>query len=111
MSFRLDARIPVLPGPGGDDERAAWLVEEGHNAPDHAIVVESFAPGLPTHTAGCTCCTPRVPIAEALRRLFLARAKGPFFPIVRIATSSDGEVAVRHVLANDPMIAAWFRAG
>jgi hypothetical protein len=115
MVFRLDARIPVLcaaaPDVAADDERAAWLVETGDAAAPDAVAVEHFAAAQPSHPAGCACCAPRGPIAEALRRLFMARAKGPFFSVVRVAASAAGEAAVRDALANDPMIAAWFRVG
>jgi len=109
MSFRLDARIPVLPAPAVDGERAAWLLEAGHDAPADAVAVERFASALPVHPAGCACCAPRGPIAEALRRLFLARAKGPFFTVVRVAASAAGEAAVRDVLDSDPLVSGWFR--
>jgi hypothetical protein len=67
---------------------------------------------VPTHPPGCTCCAPRGPVAEALGRLFLARARGevPWFrSVVAVTHSTTGAEAVRAALTGDVVTTARFR--
>ncbi len=70
-----------------------------------------LAPGLAGHAPGCACCVPRGPVAEALGRLFLARARGEvaWFRSVAVLASLAGEAAVRAALAEDQVSAGRFR--
>jgi hypothetical protein len=71
---RIDARIPVFFATEPTEaEGVAWLVE------DAAVAAWDDREG--GHVAGCACCVTRSPVAEALGRLFRARAVGeaPFF--------------------------------
>ncbi len=64
------------------------------------------------HTYGCLCCTPRDPVAAALNRLFLARAKGEmawFTRVVALVQTVPGRLAVTQAIASDPLVAARFR--
>ena len=81
----------------------ALLVEGEALVPaGHAVARFRLSPGLAGHRLGCACCTPRGPVAEALGRLFLARARAEvaFFNAV---------VAVRAALAEDQLSAGRFR--
>jgi hypothetical protein len=106
----LDARVSVRFGVV--DPEAAALVADGLPDPP-ACAVWRFTPeaAQPGHAPGCACCAPRLAAAEALRRLFLARAKGEvaFFRSVSVFASAAAEVALRTALQTDPMLAAWFR--
>ncbi len=103
-------RIPILFGipPHADD---AVLVEDGQTMPQEGYTVRFSRPATPSHPLGCTCCTPRGPVADALGRLFRARATGaaPFFKRVVVVASPAGETAVREALAGDVMTAARYR--
>jgi hypothetical protein len=64
------------------------------------------------HPMGCTCCTPRGPVADALGRLFLARARRevPWFSaVVAVARTEAGADAVRAALRDDVVTTARFR--
>jgi hypothetical protein len=68
---------------------------------------------IATHPLGCACCTPRSPVAEALGRLFLARARSelPWFrSVVAVTHSAAGADAVRAALIADVVTTARFRA-
>ncbi len=67
--------------------------------------------GATRHAAGCACCQPRPPLAAALARLFLARARGeiPFFVRVVVPCPPEREAALGATLAADPVTAARFR--
>lgn len=94
-----DDRIPVLFG--GEPAGAEVLLTE-----------EAWSRGLPGHVPGCACCTPRGGAAEALRTLYLARARGEReFARVRVRASPAGEALVRVALAGDVFVAGRFRAG
>ncbi len=112
MKFTIDARVPVRFGVA--DPEAAALIEVGlPDQPACTIMRFEAVVAVPaSHPAGCACCTPRGPMTEALRRLFLARAKGevPFFRDVRVFASPAAEPALRAALRDDGMLAAWFRA-
>jgi len=107
----VDHRLAVRFGPPASDE--AVLVEEGQSAPfGHTVVWFRLAPparlGHPMH---CLCCVPRGPVAEALGRLFLSRARNevPWFRAVAVIASARGQGAVRAALAEDQVSAGRFR--
>ena len=114
MGRLVDARVEVVCGPV-----AAWrpgdalLVEGEQPVPPGAPVARLQLPARPPHPAGCACCVPRSPAADALSRLFLARARGemPFFRRVLVVGSAVAEAAVRQALAQDPVLLARFRDG
>lgn len=110
----LDARIPVrfarcAEGAG----ESAWLAQDGVAVPGGVPVVWfRLPPSSLGNPWGCACCVPRGPVAEALGRLFLARARGEmaFFRNVRVVTrDAAGEAAVRDALAHDPVLSARYR--
>ncbi|MDD2876066.1 MAG: hypothetical protein PHT60_02435 [Acidiphilium sp.] len=86
----------------------------GGDAPaPKAAAVERFRLGFnPLHGVGCACCAPRGPAAEALGRLFLARARGvvPWFSRVVVIADDRGVAAVRAALAGDAVTMARFAA-
>jgi hypothetical protein len=109
-----------------DDRVPVWFGSDGAAGPDAALLVEGDAvvpaghvmarfrlgPGLTGHPFGCACCVPRGPVAEALGRLFLARARGdvPFFrSVVAVVATPVGEAAIRAALARDQVSAGRFR--
>jgi hypothetical protein len=103
----------------------------GDAGPWDALLIESEAPGggdasgdraavarfalrmrVAMHPVGCACCAPRGPVAEALGRLFLARARGevPWFrSVVAVTRGAAGAEAVRAALAGDVVTLARFR--
>jgi len=111
VTMFLDARVPVRFGV--IDAEAAALVADGLPDPP-ACAVWHFTPetAAPGHAPGCACCAPRLAAAEALRRLFLARAKGEvaFFRSVSVFAPPATEAVIRGALRDDPLLAAWFRA-
>jgi hypothetical protein len=109
-----DDRVPVRFGSvdaAGPD--AALLVEGDAVVPaGHAVVQIRLGPGLTGHPFGCACCVPRGPVAEALGRLFLARARSEvafFRSVVAVVATPAGEAAVRAALAEDQVSAGRFR--
>jgi hypothetical protein len=109
-----DDRVPVRFGSAeaaGQDD--ALLVEGDTVAPPgHAVALFRLGPGLTGHPFGCACCVPRGPVAEALGRLFLARARGEvafFRSVVALVATPAGEAAVRAALAEDQVSAGRFR--
>ena len=114
MNSGTDMRIPVLFGgvarPGEAD---AWLVEQNTAALPSGYAL-SFALPAPLfgdrHGIGCSCCSPRGPAAEALTRMFRARATGaaPFFKRVLVLASPAGEAAIRAALAEELLTAARY---
>ena len=105
-------RIPVVLGGGaaaGRDD--AWLVEDGADMPPEGYAVRfAISPPMLGHIAGCACCTLRGPVADALTRMFRARATGeaPFFMRVVVLASPAGEAAVREALIDDVVTAARY---
>ena len=103
-------RIPILFAipPQSDD---AVLVEEGQTTPQEGYAVRFSRPARPSHKPGCTCCTARGPVSDALGQLFRARATGaaPFFKRVVVLASPAGEASVREAIAGDVMTAARYR--
>jgi hypothetical protein len=109
-----DDRVPVRFGSGDAAGPDAALLVEGDTVvpPGHAVVRFRLGPGLIGHPFGCACCVPRGPVAEALGRLFLARARGdvPFFrSVVAVVATPMGEAAIRAALARDQVSAGRFR--
>jgi hypothetical protein len=104
MKNASDMRIPVFFGAETAEPDTAWLVETGRQPPVPGHT-EYFAlpPANFGHIAGCSCCAPRGPAADALARLFRARATGaaPLFKRVIIFASPAGEAAIRDAIAGD----------
>jgi hypothetical protein len=111
MPWSIDARIPIA---FLDDAvlapDSALLLEGDQPAPDGAVVAR-FAAGIGRHGANCACCVARGAVAEALGRLFLARAKGEvgFFRAVAVVCGEAGRAEVLAALAADPVVSARFR--
>ncbi len=102
-------RIPILFGvePGAGD---AVLVEDGHDMPADGYAVR-FTVAQAGHVIGCACCTLRGPAADALGRMFMARARGeaPFFARVVVLASEAGVAEVRRALGEDVVTKARYR--
>lgn len=109
MNKPEDERISVHFGPAEPGE--AVVVEGEAPAPGRPAARFRLAPGLSGHPRGCACCVSRTPVAEALSRLFLARARGevPWFRSVAVIATPAGEAAVRAALAEDQVSAGRFR--
>jgi hypothetical protein len=117
MPIFVDARIPVLfaeAAAAGPDDAVlvagdAPDVLVAGDAPD--VLVAADAPVPTGHAAGCTCCAPRGAVADALSRLFLARARGetPFFRRVVVAAGPEAETQVRAALDRDAFLAGRYR--
>jgi hypothetical protein len=111
MNQTADTRIPILLGgkPGPDD---AVLVEDGKDMPKTGYAVRfALAGGKPGHMLGCACCTLRGPAADALDKMFQARARAtaPYFKRVIILASPEGETAILTALDSDLVTRARFR--
>ena len=113
MSDRDDARIGVRFAAAGDAGSDEALLIEGPGPTDRPAVARFVLPvRVATHPIGCACCAPRGPVATALSRLFLARARGdvPWFrSVVAVTRSEAGADAVRAALMADVVTAARFR--
>nr|WP_239002992.1 hypothetical protein [Rhodovastum atsumiense] len=113
MPIFVDARIPVIFAPvaiaGPED---AVLVEGEIPAPE-GVPVARFGPQRPGHGIACACCAPRGPVATALHRLFLARARGEvaMFRRVLVQAGPAGEATVRDAVAQDAFLAGRYRLG
>jgi hypothetical protein len=105
MSFRLDARVPVVfgsPDMAGPDD---VLLFEGGEGLASFEVDQGHAPG-------CACCTPRRAAGRALAALLQSRARGQvaFFRRVIVVTTSDaGRADIVAALRDDPVASACFR--
>lgn len=123
MAVFVDARIPVLLEgpmlpegpilPEGGADATALLLESDAPAPSGWTVARFDLPRT-AHRTGCACCLPRGPVAEALGRLFLARARGevPFFRrVLARPVSEAGREALIAALADDPLVSGRFRLG
>jgi hypothetical protein len=111
---KQDSRILVRVGDPGDSGVFALLIEDGAPAiavpPGQSVV--RFAVPATRHALGCACCPPRGPVAQALGRLFLARARGEaalFDTVVAVTHTPAGEAAVRAALDQDVVTRARFR--
>jgi hypothetical protein len=102
---RIDARIPVFfATTASETEGVAWLVEDA--------AVAAWDSREAGHVAGCTCCVARGPVAEALGRLFRARAVGEVAFFTRLGVvpaSAGGEASVRQALETDGLASACYR--
>ena len=111
MAWSLDARIPVTVVRGGNlppGKPAAWL---GADAPPGVVASEALPVTVAQHRAACACCAGRSPAAQALDRLFQARARAtcPWFDRVLVPQAEAAEVLV--ALRDDTVAAARFRLG
>ena len=114
-----DGRVRVRFGAAGDaGPEDVLLIEatgagEGAAQADRAAVARfALATRMATHPLGCACCAPRGPVAGALGRLFLARARGEvawFRSVVVVTRTAAGADAVRAALVGDVVTAARFR--
>lgn len=96
---------------GGVVTAADAVLVAGDMAVTGGVACERFGrAGNPLHGVGCACCAPRGPAAEALGRLFLARARGvvPWFSRVVVVADEGGVAAVRAALAGDAVTMARF---
>ena len=109
MAWSLDARIPVAVVKDGvlpPGRPAAWL---GAAPPSGAVASEPLPVTAAQHQAACACCAGRSPAAQALDRLFLARARAtcPWFDRVAVPEAEAAEVLL--ALREDSVAAARFR--
>jgi hypothetical protein len=111
MSRFIDARIPLIFAEAAQAHAEDAMLVEG-DVPVGAAVCR-FEAGLAAgHPAGCACCTLRNGAAQALSRLFLARARGeiPFFRrVIAVVGTGAGRQAVLQALQTDPMASGCFR--
>jgi hypothetical protein len=110
MNEPADDRVGAHFGPPAADE--AVLIEGDAGAPCGQPVARfRIARALAGHAPGCACCVPRDPAAQALGRLFLARARGEvaWFRSVAVLATPAGEAAVRVALADDQVSSCRFR--
>ncbi len=115
MRMDQDSRLVVRFGCAASAGAAsALLVEDGDGggAPPLGVAVARFSVPATPHMIGCACCLPRGPVAVALGRLFLARARGEaalFDTVVAVTHSAAGAAAVRAALDGDVVTRARFR--
>ena len=113
MALFLDARLPVRFGTADQAGPETALLIEGDAPAPAGAAVARFVLASGGHPAGCACCAPRGPAAEALARLFLGRARGGglFRDVVALVRGPAGEAAVRAAVTEDRFAAARFRLG
>jgi hypothetical protein len=96
----------------------ALLIEGDSGVVPPGLPAERFRLAAPVfgkagpHRIGCACCTPRGPVADALARLFLARARGEvglFGAVLAVPAGAAGAAAIRAVLDTDQVAASRFR--
>ncbi|MGQ0675031.1 MAG: CobW family GTP-binding protein [Rhodospirillales bacterium] len=94
----------------GMGETAVIINEFGEIALDH-LLVRAASEDMLVLNSGCLCCTVRGDLVNALRDLFLKRARGevPAFKRVVVETTGLADPPVLHTLMNDPLVAARFR--
>ena len=113
MAF-IDARVPVRFAPPDTITAGDAVLIEGTAPEPEGHPVARFTLPVTGHFSGCACCLPRGPVAEALSRLFQARARGEvafFRAVMAVPATAAGETAIRAALAEDVFVAARFRAG
>jgi len=116
MAWTLDARIPVLfvaePLRIPEGPPAALLcLAPPPPLPEEAVAGASFEGGVAIpHLSGCACCQGRSEAAQALDRLFQARARGACPWFARVVVGAAAAAEVRRALAEDALSAARFRA-
>jgi hypothetical protein len=97
----------------GEAPAAGIAPRDGDVPADRPVIAHFALPvRVPTHPLDCVCCAPRGPVAEALGRLFLARARGEvrwFRSVVTVTRSAAGADAVRAALTGDVVTTARFR--
>ena len=98
MTDARDGRVPVVAG-------------EAAQAGAGDVVVPLSPDGATTHSPGCACCRPRAAFAQALGRLFLARARGEraFFTRVVVPCAPEHDATIVQAITADPVTAARFR--
>lgn len=113
MTVFVDARIPVRLGRVQDaGPGLALLLPVGTAAPEGAVVARIPAASPRAHPAGCACCASRGRLAEALGRLFLARARGEvafFREVIAVLPDAQDQAELGAALAADPLLAARYR--
>ena len=113
MTLFLDARLPLCFGSASAGGSGTALLVEGEMPVPDGVALARFTPGPVTlHPGGCACCAARSSAAEALSRLFLARARGDvafFHSVIAVVSGADGRGAVLAALAADPATTARFR--
>ena len=114
MAVFLDARIPLrFAGVDQAGPAVAWLIQGDAPAPPHAPVARFVLPDRPpSHPVDCACCAPRGPVADALSRLFLARARNElafFRQVMAVPADAAGREAIVAALRDDPLLAGRFR--
>lgn len=113
-----DARVPVVfaaPERAGAED--ALLLDAGQAVagqdgavPVGAACVVVRLPALAFgHRIGCVCCVPRGAAAEALGRLFLARARGEVGFFRRVVVSVADAASVREAVLADRLVAGRYR--
>ena len=105
-----DGRLPVRFGQPRPGEAA--LIEGVGAAPvGRAVAHFRLSPARRGHVPGCACCVPRDPAAEALARLFIARARSEvaWFDAIAVVATPAGIAAVRAALQQDQVCASRFR--
>jgi hypothetical protein len=110
MTDVSDARVPVVfaaPAEAGAED--ALLLEAEPGAACAAGVVVRLPSAAAGHRFGCACCVPRGAAAEALGRLFLARARGEVRFFRRVVVSVADVGAVRAAILEDRLVAGRYR--
>ena len=112
--MRIDARLPLRFGTLADArEGDAVLLPQGAPAPPGLPVayLPAGAYAATGHAAGCVCCSPRNPAAQALGSLFLRRGRGEVaaFRSVLAAVGEADAGLVRAALLSDPLASGRFR--
>jgi G3E family GTPase len=95
----------------GMGETAIIINEFGEIGLDH-LLVRAASEDMLVLNSGCLCCTVRGDLVNALRDLFLKRARGEVPPFRRVVVETTGladPAPVLHTLMNDPLVAARFR--
>ena len=112
--MRIDARLPLRFGTLADAQDGdAVLLPQGAHAPPGlpAAYLPAGADAALGHPAGCACCSPRNPAAQALGSLFLRRGRGEMaaFRSVLAAVGAGDADLVRAALLSDPLASGRFR--
>src|SRR6185312_16438294 len=96
MMQAMDGRVPVVFGAAAlAGPRDALLLDAGVAVDAAAGAVARLPAAAAGHRIGCACCQPRGAAAEALGRLFLARARGEVRFFRRVVVSVADVSAVR----------------
>jgi hypothetical protein len=110
MTDVADARVPVVFAAaelaGAED---ALLLDAGQDAGGAAGVVMRLPRAAIGHRIGCACCVPRGAAAEALGRLFLARARGEVGFFRRVVVCVADAASVREAVLGDRLVAGRYR--